>query len=107
MPPSLCTSVATAEMSGGVRGSIPHTPGAAVLLLVSTGCRAQGVALGAELEAAAADITPAMDRAKVTRGKGGEVMRSAICRRVQICSILFLQFRRNSQKQWELLLATQ
>ncbi len=29
-----------------------------------------------------ADVVPAMERSKATRGKGGEVMRSAICRQV-------------------------
>jgi hypothetical protein len=47
-------------------------------------CRAHGVVLGPELEVAVADVVPVMEWSKVTRGKGGEVMRSAICRRV-IC----------------------
>lgn len=48
--------------------------------------RAAGAALPPALEAAAAEVVPAIERGRLTRGKGGEIMRSAICRLVETTS---------------------
>ncbi len=42
--------------------------------------RAANAALPPALEAAAAEVVPSIERGRLTRGKGGEIMRSAICR---------------------------
>lgn len=45
--------------------------------------RAAGAVLPPALEAAAAEVVPSIERGRLTRGKGGEIMRSAICRLVE------------------------
>lgn len=49
--------------------------------------------LPADLEAAAADIVLAVERGRLTRGKGGEVLRPAICRLVQTTAAAGLALR--------------
>lgn len=43
-------------------------------------CRAAGAALPAALTARVADVVPALEAGRLVHGKGGEVMRGAVCR---------------------------
>lgn len=49
-------------------------------------CSAAGAALPPALEAAVAEVVPSVERGRLTRGKGGEVVRSAICRLAETTS---------------------
>lgn len=60
--------------SGSAMGSAPHHQ---ICFWI---CRDQGVDLGRDLEDSVGAIVPSMDAARVTVGKGGEVVRTAICR---------------------------
>lgn len=50
------------------------------------------------MEAAAADVIPSIDRGRLTRGKGGEVMRSAICRLAETTSATGLPLSSEQQQ---------
>ncbi|KAL4443777.1 hypothetical protein ABPG75_011514 [Micractinium tetrahymenae] len=63
---------------------------------------AAGTALPPELEAAAAEVIPSIERGRLTRGKGGEVMRSAICRLAETAAAAGLPL---SSEQQQCLLA--
>ncbi|KAL4422042.1 hypothetical protein ABPG77_004858 [Micractinium sp. CCAP 211/92] len=59
---------------------------------------AVSIALPLAIEAAAAEVIPAIDRGRLTRGKGGEVMRSAICRLAETTSAAGLPLSHEQQQ---------
>lgn len=61
-------------------------------------CSVVGIALPPAIEAAAAEVVPSIDRGRLTRGKGGEVMRSAICRLAETTSVTGLPLSHEQQQ---------
>lgn len=62
---------------------------AEVLLSLCNACHGgSGAALPAELRKIIGAVAPAIEKARLYRGRGGEVMRGAVCRLLEVCALV-------------------